>query len=407
MLSKILESKGSSASVIDYNEEKFWRGEASVVLSCNISDPGPEGVYREILSLEQNPEVSAKVVKKSFHMAVNPAPTDFMGDGDAPPSEELVLSYIQEVMDRLGMGAQPYVVYRHRDIERTHYHVVSTRVQKDGHLVPNHYWRYKLMDINKSLSEKYAFVIGQESDAPEKTAPREALPQKFTPGMANVREAAKRIFEWALSLPFRTMWQFQCLLKSMNIGIRSKKVSTGETVMYLQGLDEAGRIVKGRGLADHVMTTGGLGRIREAMTEHRKTPRVPAVEAPALRTLCEWVGEKSRSWREFSSMMAELGVSASMHRRRDGEKEIDKVLLVVRKSGAMADSDYNELDVNWFRAMEENGKWKRNGRGRPAAWVRSLTREEMAEARILARKAAAQARRRGAGTERQKNLTIK
>ena len=401
MLTTILESRPSSRSTIDYNEEKFWRGDASVVLWKNMHDPGPEGVYHEILTLEENPEVSARARRRSFHMAVNPAPTDFMGDGDVPPSEELVLDYIQEVMDGLGMGGQPYVVYRHNDIERTHYHVVSTRVQHDGRLVENHYWQYKLMDINNRLSGKYAFVIGQET-TPQKgrDQAREttSMPKRFTRGMTDVRAAASRIFEWALSTPFRTAWQFQCLLKSMNIGIRSKRMDGGGTVMYLQGLDDEGRIVKGRGLSDHVMATGGLERIKAAMAANRKEPRKAAPEVPALAAVARWAAERATSWKEFSSMMSSMGVSASMHRRRDGGKEMDKVMLVARRGGALADSEYGDIDVALFNRLEASGRWRRSGRGRSAA-PRALTADEIKEAKRIASEArAAQGRARKGAT---------
>lgn len=35
-------------------------------------------------------------------------------------------------MESLGYGQQPYVVFRHRDIARTHLHIVSVRVDESG-----------------------------------------------------------------------------------------------------------------------------------------------------------------------------------------------------------------------------------------------------------------------------------
>jgi len=37
------------------------------------------------------------------------------------------------LMKRMGYGHQPYFVYKHKDVERTHFHIVSTRIDVHTH----------------------------------------------------------------------------------------------------------------------------------------------------------------------------------------------------------------------------------------------------------------------------------
>ena len=39
----------------------------------------------------------------------------------------------QEYMERMGYGNQPYIVFKHKDIDRQHLHIVSLRVDENGH----------------------------------------------------------------------------------------------------------------------------------------------------------------------------------------------------------------------------------------------------------------------------------
>jgi hypothetical protein len=36
-------------------------------------------------------------------------------------------------MERMGYGEQPYIVFKHKDIDRQHLHIVSLRVDENGH----------------------------------------------------------------------------------------------------------------------------------------------------------------------------------------------------------------------------------------------------------------------------------
>lgn len=58
-------------------------------------------------------------------------------------------------MERMGYGNQPYIVFKHTDIDRTHIHIVSTCVGIDGKKIPDAYDHPRSMAICRDLETKY------------------------------------------------------------------------------------------------------------------------------------------------------------------------------------------------------------------------------------------------------------
>lgn len=58
-------------------------------------------------------------------------------------------------MERMGYGNQPYIVFKHTDIDRTHIPIVSTCVGIDGKKIPDDYDHQRSMAIGRDLEQKY------------------------------------------------------------------------------------------------------------------------------------------------------------------------------------------------------------------------------------------------------------
>ena len=155
MVIKIQDSADSSRIPLDYNEEKVSAGVATRIGTENIFAPEKEDIYAWFDDWERNPALHARAEHLGFHMTVNPAENEFLSDGK-------VLGLVAEIMDRMGYGTQPYVVYRHNDIGREHYHVVSTRVDRDGRMIRRSFENLRLQRVMRELGPRYGFVTGRE-----------------------------------------------------------------------------------------------------------------------------------------------------------------------------------------------------------------------------------------------------
>ena len=162
MVVKIHLSAASARGPLDYNERKVAMGEADIVGISHIDRPTPASIYETFDNYESNPAISAKTGNLAFHMTVNPSVQDRMDDFTA-------VGFIGDLMDRLGYGQQPWVVYRHDDVGRTHYHVVSVRVDAEGRVISDSFQRRKVQSIMKELSPKYGFTIGRGETASPKS----------------------------------------------------------------------------------------------------------------------------------------------------------------------------------------------------------------------------------------------
>ena len=151
MVTRILKSRNSIAPVLDYNEQKVWRGDAVLLVARNIESDSPYAISKAMKALENNPAVSARARKFAFHMTVCP------GVDDPEMADGTILEYIDDVMSRLGYGRQPYAVYRHNDIDREHYHVVSVNADERGRMIDRKNNAPRLMKVQRELADKYGF----------------------------------------------------------------------------------------------------------------------------------------------------------------------------------------------------------------------------------------------------------
>src|ERR1035437_4172134 len=76
-------------------------------------------------SFEPYLAANQKTEKPILHISLNPDPKDVLTD-------DQYSAIAQEYMQKLGYGDQPYIVYKHEDIDRHHLHIVSVRVDEDG-----------------------------------------------------------------------------------------------------------------------------------------------------------------------------------------------------------------------------------------------------------------------------------
>lgn len=117
MIAKISSGK-SLFGALSYNQEKVDEGVANVLFSQNIVRT-VDGSYNMALCMRSfKPYLSAnnKTRNPVIHISLNPHPDDVLTD-------EQLGNIAQEYMEKLGYGKQPYLVYKHEDIDRKHIHV--------------------------------------------------------------------------------------------------------------------------------------------------------------------------------------------------------------------------------------------------------------------------------------------
>jgi len=166
-----------------YNERKVQKGFAEFFDSRNTLTQNPfnytEKHRLKILSdIEmQNPRVK----NKCLHISINPTADDFLKMG-----YQNIKSEINNLLKDLGYGNQPYFVYKHEDLDRVHFHVVSTRIDRDtGKKISDSNERKKVQQFIKTLEEKYNLTKDLQKENPN---------LKFTANSSNLKQNLQELF---------------------------------------------------------------------------------------------------------------------------------------------------------------------------------------------------------------------
>ncbi|NDW18757.1 mobilization protein [Dysgonomonas sp. 216] len=213
MVAKISAGK-SLFGAISYNQQKVDEGTASVLLSQNIIRP-VDGSYNIPLCMRSfEPYLAAnnKTLNPVIHISLNPHPDDKLSD-------EQLKDIAREYMEKLGYGKQPYLIYKHEDIDRMHLHIVSVRVDENGKKIDDSYEKRRSKNITRALEKKYNLMPA------EKQKQSESLPVK--PVDINAGNVKKQIANTVKALVkdyrFQSVNEFRALLSLYNITVEEVK----------------------------------------------------------------------------------------------------------------------------------------------------------------------------------------
>lgn len=140
--------------VLLYNQEKVDQKEASVLFSQGV-------IHNEFMdynvkdcawSFENRLAANKKTENPVVHISLNPDPKDLVDD-------EVAKEIAQEYLNKMGYGEQPYLLYKHEDIERTHYHIVTVCVNEHGKKISSNFEKRKSMEACREIEKKYNLHI--------------------------------------------------------------------------------------------------------------------------------------------------------------------------------------------------------------------------------------------------------
>jgi hypothetical protein len=136
-----------------YNRIKVDEDHVKVILTHKMLESldGKFDIEMCLQSFEPYLLANKRTEKPVLHVSLNPDPKDRLSD-------EQLSDIVQIYMQKTGYGDQPFIVYRHEDIECRHIHIVSVRVDENGKKIDGNFERRRSMDICRELEQKYGLV---------------------------------------------------------------------------------------------------------------------------------------------------------------------------------------------------------------------------------------------------------
>lgn len=148
---------GNLYGAISYNQQKIDSENGQVLLLNRIPETLDNNYSTNYLYQCFEPYLSANIrtEKPVRHISLNPDPADRVSDGQ-------FVEMAQEYMERMGYGNQPYIIFKHTDIERSHIHIVTVCVGLDGKKIPDSYDHPRSMAICRDLEERHNLIPATE-----------------------------------------------------------------------------------------------------------------------------------------------------------------------------------------------------------------------------------------------------
>lgn len=208
MVAKI--SSGSLLyGVLAYNQTKVDEQLAKVIFTNRMIEPNGEyDIATCMRSFEPYLLANQRTEKPVLHISINPDPKDKL-------SEEQLSEIAQTYMDKMGYGDQPFIVYKHEDIDRHHIHIVSLRVDENGKKLDHNFEYKKSMDICRALEQQYGLAPADQKQQQE-SAPLKAV--DYEKGDVK-RQVANVIRPVAQGYHFLSLKEYKALLFFYNVHV--------------------------------------------------------------------------------------------------------------------------------------------------------------------------------------------
>lgn len=206
MVAKI--SIGSSLyGALAYNSEKINKEEGRLLGANKIILPvdGQIDIGRIAENFREFMPMMGRTKKPVLHISLNPHPDDKLTDQDFE-------IFAREYLEKLGFGEQPFIIYKHEDIDRHHIHIVTVNVNEQGKRLNQDFLFRRSKKITTEMEEKYNLHKAQR----EKITPDMPI-KKVDPSGDIKRQVANAVKMVGMRYKFQTLGEYNAVLSLYNI----------------------------------------------------------------------------------------------------------------------------------------------------------------------------------------------
>lgn len=311
MVAKIGRS-GNLYGALAYNQLKVENENGQILLTNRIIETtnGHYSVAQLAQSFAPYLIANRNTEKHTLHISLNPDPNDKVNDDKF---REMAEQYMRE----MGYGEQPFVVFKHTDIDRSHIHIVSVCVDEEGKKISDRFEKMRSMNVCRELEKQYGLIPA--TDKEHKQNDKIFSPVDYQAG--NIKSQIASVIR---HLPnyyrYQTLGEYNALLSLFN-------VTTEKVEGKLQGKMQQGLLYiplneKGE-RAGHPFKASLFGKnagvlalelhftkSKEALKDHPTKPTLKAAVTIALQS--------TSNEQAFKKQLAEQGINVVVRRNDTG-----------------------------------------------------------------------------------------
>ncbi|WP_353102840.1 conjugal transfer protein MobB [Myroides odoratus] len=352
MIAKI--GKGSNLmGALSYNQLKVDKGQGTVLSTNNLPESNNNVNYLAQLYKHFEPYLflNNKTEKIVRQISLNPNPNDKLTD-------DTLNEMAKQYMERMGYTNQPYIVYKHSDIEREHIHIVTVCTNLQGKKIDDKYDHLKSMKTCREIEKQYNLTSSVNQ------TPKESKQIKFTPVdyiKHNLKEQIASVIRY---LPkyysYDSFGSYNALLSLFNI--RAEKVEATYNGQVKQGLVYFALNEKGEKASNPFKASlFETGASYQELGKHFKFPKEKLKTSPSkthLKQTIEVTLNTTNSQEEFKEALLNHGINIVIFQNKDnriyGVTFIDHNSKSVYKGSDLSkELSANILNEKWSRTEEQ------------------------------------------------------
>jgi hypothetical protein len=201
---------GSSLyGALAYNGEKINQEKGKLLVTNKVFDDGTGkmDIHRAVEDFKRYMPSQIRTEKPVVHISLNPHPEDQLSDVE-------LADIAREYMEKLGYGDQPYMVYKHEDINRHHLHIVSIRVDEKGKCLNNAYNFHRSKSITREIEKKYGLHTAER----QRTTKAEPV-RKVDLSDGNIKKQVGNVVKSLMRYQYQSLGEFRALLSLYNVTV--------------------------------------------------------------------------------------------------------------------------------------------------------------------------------------------
>lgn len=142
---------------LTYNLKKVAEKHAFILEGSAIAFmPKKDYTMEDVMEMfSENLNGNLRTKKPVVHISLNPSPDDRIDNAD-------YACIARHYLDEMGFCGQPFVIFKHEDIERHHVHILTTNIKSDGRKINDRFYKIKNRRVCREIEHRWELQSATE-----------------------------------------------------------------------------------------------------------------------------------------------------------------------------------------------------------------------------------------------------
>lgn len=196
---------------LSYNNSKMDQDKGEILMTNKMIETadGKYSVSQLARSFEPYLLANRNTEKHTLHISLNPDPKDKVSD-------EKYKEIAEQYMNEMGYGDQPFIVFKHTDIDRSHIHIVSVCVDEDGRKISDQFEKIRSMKACREMEKKFGLISAVEKKSQQNQKIFRPIDYKSGDIKSQIASVVRHISSY---YQFQSFGEYNALLSLFNITV--------------------------------------------------------------------------------------------------------------------------------------------------------------------------------------------